>query len=154
MTPDLLALKRATAEMVKGVGGVEAAASFCRVGKSTLSDAQNMNKDDCFVALDVIADLEPLARSREGWPHVTRNLCQIMGGTFVALPDAPATREDLLSLLASLTKELSEVTAAVCTGLADNNFDQTDARKTLTEVDDAIRVAAAMRAALQTIVES
>jgi hypothetical protein len=154
VTPDLLALKRATAEMVKGVGGVEAAASFCRVGKSTLSDAQNMNKDDCFVALDVIADLEPLARSREGWPHVTRNLCQIMGGTFVALPDAPATREDLLSLLASLTKELSEVTAAVCTGLADNKFDQTDARKTLTEVDDAIRVAAAMRAALQTIVES
>jgi hypothetical protein len=141
VTPDLLALKRATAEMVKGVGGVEAAASFCRVGKSTLSDAQNMNKDDCFVALDVIADLEPLARSREGWPHV-------------ALPDAPATREDLLSLLASLTKELSEVTAAVCTGLADNNFDQADARKTLTEVDDAIRVAAAMRAALQTIVES
>ncbi len=154
MTPERIKLKSATEEMIKGVGGLEAAAGFCRVGKSTLGEALSVNHDTRFVTLDVIADLEPLARSREGWPHVTRNLCQIMGGTFVALPDAPATREDLLSLLASLTKELSEVTAAVCTGLADNNFDQTDARKTLTEVDDAIRVAAAMRAALQTIVES
>jgi hypothetical protein len=154
VTPDLLALKRATAEMIKGVGGVEAAASFCRVGKSTLSDAQNMNKDDCFVALDVIADLEPLARSRDNWPHVTTKLCEIMGGTFVALPDAPATREDLLSLLAAQSREQSDLTNAICAGLSDGKFDQADARKALAEIDDVIRVAAAMRAELQSIVEA
>lgn len=70
MTPDTLALKRATAETIKGVGGLEAAADFCRVGKSVLSDNQSPNRADSFIAIDVVADLEPLARERAGWPHV------------------------------------------------------------------------------------
>ena len=38
MTPELIDLERATAETIKGVGGLEAAAGFCRVGKSVLGD--------------------------------------------------------------------------------------------------------------------
>jgi hypothetical protein len=153
MTPDLLILKRATSEMIKGVGGLEAAAGVCRVGKSVLSDNQSPNRADSFVAIDVVAELEPLARERSGWPHVTRALCRVMGGTFVPIPEAPATREDLLKLLADQAREQSDLTNAICAGLSDGKFDQADATKALAEVEDVIRVAAAMRAELMTILE-
>jgi len=111
LTPDKIALKRATGEMILGVGGVEAAASFCRVGKSKLSENQGPQNEDSFVALDVVADLEPLARSRPGWPHVTRQLCRTMGGAFVELPDAKLVGRDLPGCAALHAKEASEVTA-------------------------------------------
>ena len=56
MTPELLDLKRATHETIKGVGGLEAAASFCRLGKSVLGDNQSVNKPESFMAIDVVAD--------------------------------------------------------------------------------------------------
>lgn len=155
MTPELLKLKQATAELIKGVGGVEAAAMFCRVGKSSLSDAQNWRRDDVFVALDVVFDLEPLARDRTGWPHVTRALCAAMGGVFVPLPEAQATREDLLMLLAAKARESSELTDAAiacCTAVDDNPAVRAAAaRKAIKELDDVVAVAMAMRAALETL---
>lgn len=151
MTPDTLALKRATAETIKGVGGLEAAAGFCRVGKSVLGDNQSPNRADSFVAIDVIADLEPLARERAGWPHVTQLLCQRMGGTFVALPDAPVEEVDLFAALSSLSAEFGDVTQAVCAGMADGKFCATDAREINRQLDDVIRVAASMRALCRAI---
>jgi len=153
MTPEKLALKRAFAETVKGVGGLETAATFCRVGKSVLGANQSVNEDESFAALDVIADLEPLARDRAGWPHVTQALCLQMGGTFVALPDAPTSKEGLLTLLARQAQEQNDLTQAICAGLSDGRFCAKDASKALREVDDIIRVAAAMRAELKMLVE-
>ncbi|WP_455156081.1 phage regulatory CII family protein [Sphingomonas zeae] len=155
MTPERLSLKNATAEMIKGVGGVEAAATFCRVGKSTLSDAQSWRRPDVFVALDVVADLEPLARDRTGWPHVTRALCTAMGGVFVPLPEAQATREDLLMLLAAKARESGELTEAAitcCTAVDDNPAVRAAAaRRAIKELDDVVAVAMTMRAALETL---
>ncbi|QRY95425.1 hypothetical protein JT366_16900 [Sphingomonas paucimobilis] len=155
MTPELLNLKRATAEMIKGVGGVEAAAGFCRVGKSTLSDAQNYRRPDVFIALDVVFDLEPLARDRTGWPHITRELCTAMGGAFVPLPERQATREDLLMLLAAKARESSELTQAAvecCTAVDDNPAVRAAAaRRAIKELDDVVSIAMTMRAALETL---
>ena len=151
MTPDNLALKRATSEMTKGVGGVEAGAEFCRVGKSQLADYGNANRADSFVPLDVIADLEPLARDRAGWPHVTQALCRRMGGTFVALPDAPMSASGLLDAMSALSGEFTGATRAVCHGLADGNFCRADAGQLVDELDDLIRVAAQMRALARSI---
>src|SRR4051794_12231853 len=115
MTPELLAIKAATSEMIKGCGGLEASASFCRVGKSALGEYQSINKSECFAPLDVVLDLEPLARARDGWPHVTTALCRAMGGTFVALPEVPLTTSGIHLLLGDLSKEFAEATSAVCT---------------------------------------
>lgn len=155
MTPELLNLKRATAEMIKGVGGVEAAAGFCRVGKSTLSDAQNYRRPDVFIALDVVFDLEPLARDRTGWPHITRELCTAMGGVFVPLPEAQATRADLLALLATKARESSELTAAFIACCTTDDADPATraaaARRAIKELDDVVMVAMTMRAELETL---
>ena len=145
MTPESLMLKRATAEMVKGVGGVEAAAEFCRVGKSVLGDNQNINKPDSFVAIDVVACLEPLARERSGWPHVTRALCQRMGGVFVPLPEAMPTGADLMALMARKAKESGDLTAAICAAYADGKLEGHELRSIRGELDQLIEIVVAMR---------
>ncbi|MGO1303235.1 MAG: phage regulatory CII family protein [Sphingomonas parapaucimobilis] len=155
MKPEHLHLKQATADLIKGVGGVEYAATVCRVGKSTLSDAQNHGKPDNFLAVDVIFDLEPLSRERSGWPHVTRALCAANGGMFVPLPDGPVTREDLLMLLARKARESGELTEAAiacCSAVDDNPAQRREAaRNAIKELDEVVAVALEMRVALKTI---
>ncbi|MCU6454333.1 hypothetical protein LPN01_09600 [Sphingomonas sp. A2-49] len=146
MTPEKALLKRATAEMIRGVGGLEAGAGFTRVGKSMLAEYGSPNKADCFAPIDVVADLEPLARERTGWPHVTQALCKAMGGTFVAEPDVPATNADLLSMMSQLSSEFNDATRAVCGGLSDGKWCREDAARLERELDDVIRVAVHMRA--------
>ena len=151
MIPERINLKRATAEMLKGVVGLEAAAGFCRVGKTILGDNQSINKPDSFVALDVIADLEPLARDRDGWPHVTRALAAAMGFVLVKLPDAPATNADLLSLIGRHAKEGGDISQAVCKALADGIVRRPEAREIRAEIRQEMEVLAAMDAALAAI---
>lgn len=151
MTPEQLDLKRATAETIKGVGGLEAAASFCRVGKSTLGDNQSVNHEDSFIALDVIADLEPLARERSGWPHVTRALCRRMGGVFVRQPEVQASGADLLQLLGAHAQESADVSRAICEAVADGKVCATDARRIRVEVAQAMELLALVDAELSII---
>lgn len=146
MTPELLAIKRASGELVKGVGGLEAAAGFCRVGKSTLSDAASVNKPGCFLTVDVVQDLEPLARERSGWPHVTRALAAGMGFALVQLPEALPDAGDLLRLLAEQSKEAGDVANSVCVALADGKVEPHEARHTRQQIRELITVAVAMDA--------
>lgn len=148
MTPEKLNLKRATGEMIKGVGGLEAAAGFCRVGKSALGDNQSLNKHESFVALDVIADLEPLARGRHGWPHVTRALAATMGFVLVKVPDAPATCADLLELIGRHAKEGGDVSQSVCKALSDGVVRRNEATEIRSEIRHQMEVLAAMDAAM------
>lgn len=151
MSPETLALKAATSDMIKGVGGLEAAAGFCRVGKSQLADYGSPSRPDSFVPADVIADLEPLARERAGWPHVTQALCRRMGGVFVALPEVPPSSGRLLELMSSLSGEFNDATGTVCRGLADGDFCAVDAGQLEHDLDDVIRVAVSMRALARSI---
>lgn len=151
MTPEQLDLKRATAETIKGVGGVEAAATFCRVGKSALSDNQSVNQPESFIALDVLADLEPLARERSGWPHVTRALCRRMGGMFVPQPDVRAAGADLLQLLGRHAQESADVSRAICEAIGDGKVCPADARKIRIEVAQAMELLALVDADLAVI---
>lgn len=146
MTPEKALLKRATGEMIRGVGGLEAGAQFTRVGKSMLADYGSQNKGDCFAPIDVVADLEPLSRERTGWPHVTQALCKLMGGTFVAEPEVPATTADLLALSSRLSSEFNDAHGAVCAGLADGNWCRKDGERLEAELDQLLRVVVQMRA--------
>ncbi len=148
MTPEKLNLKRATGEMLKGVGGLEAAAGFCRVGKSALGDNQSVNKPESFVALDVIADLEPLARDRDGWPHVTRALAATMGFVLVKLPEALASNADMLTLVGRHAKESADVSQSVCMALSDGSVSRREAGNIRTEIRHQMEVLAAMDAAM------
>ncbi len=154
MTPELIAGKRATAEMIKGVGGVEASAEFCRVGKSVLSDNQNVNRADSFVAIDVVACLEPLARQREGWPHVTRWLCRRNGGAFVELPQPGAARgSDVHAAAARHAKESSEITAGLFSALSETRLtpDCVRQRGLVREAREAVEAAVQLLAMLEAI---
>ena len=151
MIPEKLNLKRATGEMIKGVGGLETAATFCRVGKSILGDNQSVNKPESFVALDVIADLEPLARDRDGWPHVTRTLAATMGFVLVKLPDAPASNADMLTLVGRHAKESADVSQSVCMALSDGSVSRREAGNIRTEIRHQMEVLAAMDAAMALI---
>lgn len=154
MKPERLALKRAFAETIKGVGGLEAAAGFCRVGKSVLGDAQNINCPDRWPSIDVIADLEPLAREREGWPHVTRALCRELGGTFVLLPTGPAGAGDFLRTAGQLSSEAADVTNGVCSALADDQrIDPREATEIRTQIADAQALLAALDEQMRSIIE-
>jgi len=149
--PEKIAGKLATQELIKGIGGLEAGAGFCRVGKSVLGDAQNINCGDRWLPIDVVADLEPLAREREGWPHVTRWLCQQMGGTFVALPRGGVGREDLLGSVGRLAKEHGDIATAICGALADGSVSAEEAATALVQVQEAQAVLAALAMQLTTI---
>lgn len=147
LTPEKLALKRAFSEIVKGCGGLETAATYCRVGKTRLGNQTSPN-DEHFAAIDVIADLEPLARNRPGWPHVTRELAAQQGFVLVAVPEAPAADADHLRSLALMMKEGGDVAGALSKALADGKLcaaDRADCRRELWEL---IEVAVAFYAQL------
>lgn len=141
-------LKIAFGELAGRIGGVEAAASLCRVSKSTIARYASLSPADaeCFAPIDVVRALEAVA----GDPIVTSALAVMADGTFLKLP-AVSRPADLLSALAALSQETSETTAAICAGFNDGKFCDVDATKTLREVDDVIARATQMRALLLTI---
>lgn len=142
-------LKIKFGELVGKIGGLEAAASFCRVGKSTLARyASNVQSDaECFAPIDVVRDLEALA----GEPVVTSTLCAMADGVFVAVPNTPAATGDILAMMSALSGEFNDTTRVICAGLADGNFCAVDAAKLERELDDVIRVAVGMRALARSI---
>ncbi len=142
-------LKIKFGELVGKIGGLEAASSFCRVGKSTLARyASNVQSDaECFAPIDVVRDLEALA----GEPVVTSTLCAMADGVFVAVPNTPAATGDLLAMMSALSGEFNDTTRVICAGLADGNFCAVDAAKLERELDDVIRVAVGMRALARSI---
>lgn len=144
-------LKIKFGELLARAGGLEASASFCRVGKSTLARYASTSPADaeCFAPIDVVRDLEALV----GEPIVTATLCSMADGVFVALPPEPATRGDLLQLMAAQAKEQSDVTSAICAALADGTVTPAEAAIALAEQEQVIRLAATLRAELMTIVE-
>jgi hypothetical protein len=89
LTPEQISCKRAFREIVRGVGGLEAAEGFCRVKKTSLARYYDETCDD-FAPIDVVADLEPLARNRPGWPHLLHHRANQMGFMLLELPQAKA----------------------------------------------------------------
>lgn len=115
LTPEKQGLKRAQLQLVQAVGGFEAAAGFCRVGKSQLHNATSVNDAITFLPADVIADLEAVTVGTVGHPVVTRYLASRQGFELFALP-AAATAAGVAgasvcwhAMLARLAKEGGDV---------------------------------------------
>lgn len=142
-------LKIAFGELVGLVGGVEAAASDCRVSKSTIARYASLSPADaeCFAPVDVVRALEAVA----GQAVITTELANMADGVFMKLPSVTRPA-DLFAALSDLSREASELTAAICAGFNDGKFCDLDAAKARSECDDVIQRAAQMRALLDTII--
>lgn len=123
-TPEHRHLKRLTGQLVAMVHGVEAAASYCRIGKSQISDACNPAVP-AFLPLDALDDLEEVA----GAPIVTRRLARNRGFVLVALPAAGPCGGDLHCELGAAFKEMGEVGERVCAGLKDGTLTAEESRR-------------------------
>lgn len=80
-----LAIKTATRLLITRVGGLEAAASVCRLAASALSECSSRNHLERMLPLDVALQLEEVA----GEPIVTAALARIQGRS-LASPDPGA----------------------------------------------------------------
>ena len=143
-------LKVRFGELLARVGGSREASGFCRVAHSVLSGYASLSPADAerFPPIDVVRDLEAVA----GEPIVTMHLAVEAGGVFVEVPSVQATGADLLTLLAAQSREGSDLTNALCLGLADGRLCGADARKAREEVRQLVRVAMQMDAELALIV--
>lgn len=123
-TPEHRHLKRLTGQLVAAVHGVEPAASYCRIGKSQISDACNPNIA-AFLPVDVLADLEEVA----GEPIVTRRLARLAGFALMRLPESGPCGGDLHCEAGAVARESGEVVAGVCQALADGKVTAAESRK-------------------------
>lgn len=136
-------------ELLALVGGGEAAAGFCRVGKSVLSTYASLAPADAdrFAPIDVVRDLEAIA----GEPIVTAQLAMEAGGAFVTVPSSAADGGNLLTLLAGQSRESSELTTAICLGLADGKLTADEVQPARDAVRQLVQLAMQMDAELAMI---
>jgi len=120
-------LKAVTRKLIAGVGGVEAAETYCRVGKSQLSDYARPDTD-AFMPVDVLKDLEAVAHGIPCFPPVTRFLARVQGFALVKLPDAAVTSGEVHLQLAELAKESNDVITETLRALADGVITKLEAR--------------------------
>jgi hypothetical protein len=151
MTPQQQGLKVKFGLLLRAVGGVEAAATFCRVGKSVLAAAASPNEPDRFPPADAILDLETVTRGTPEWPAVTRYLARQQGFELVPDPQVDAGRVDL-QLVAMLSKEAGDVVSKIAGNLEGGlTADEVRAADLEREFDELISVAVQGRAAVRAI---
>ncbi|MGE0178960.1 MAG: phage regulatory CII family protein [Sphingomonas sp.] len=142
--PAALALKHAARALVGAAGGVEAAARYCRAGKSQLSDYGHRHVA-AFMPIDVVADLEAIAP-----PHVTRMLAREAGYVLIALPAADLPETAWSQHGATLLREVGDCAAGLGEALASgNDVDAAEAARLLIEADQMIDAAVGFREALK-----
>lgn len=135
-------LKAAFRRVVRDAGGIESAAMVTRVGKSNLSDYENVSRP-FFAPVDVVLDLESDCRE----PHVTRQLAHAQGYALVPVR-AEASDPELAQRLAKLGEEVSQVFARGAAALS-GGVEPAEARALIPEVDDVLKAASQLRGALQ-----
>lgn len=116
---DLRALKTASRLVTRAVGGVEPAASVCRVNKTILAAAYDPHQPDRFLPIDVVADLELVAAD----PIVTRVLARLAG--YALVPIDPAGGLEAQALVA-VFRGASDVGAEFAAAMADGRLSRAE----------------------------
>lgn len=136
-------LKTASRRLAGAAGGVEAAASITRVGKTAIGRYQDPHGAD-FMPLDVVADLE----AATGRPFVTEALARLARSLLLPLPVTPDA--DWTRGLAQLGAEIGDVFRRAQEALAgDGRIDAREAAALRDEVQGAMRALAGIEALLQ-----
>lgn len=138
-----LVLKASFRALIGRVGGLDAAAACCRLGRSQLAAAYAPGEAATYPPADVIAALEVVA----GEPLVTAELARQAGYRLVAL-DPPAESDALiLPRVAALMRETGTLAADVADALADGAVSARERRELLVACAAVMRQAEAVRAA-------
>lgn len=138
LAPDKQGAKNAFSALIAAVGGQEAAAGFCRVGQSKLSDYGNVNRPDAYPAIDVVIDLEAVTRGQAGAPHVTRYLARRAGFSLVPLPGAKPAGRSWNEHIAVTAKEAGDITSKLALAI-DGGVSPREARELRREVAEALQ---------------
>jgi hypothetical protein len=136
LSPRDQARKIAFRELIEAVGGFEAAALNCRLGKSQLHRCASTHCPD-FAPIDVVQQLEAITRGRPGWPVVTRLHARDLGMALVALPTDPVTPAALYEALAAAIREANDVSTGLIAALGDGVCTPDEAAALLPECLDA-----------------
>lgn len=137
-----LALKTAAKLLIARCGGLEAAASACRVSVSNLSEYGSRNHPERHMPVDVALQLEEVA----GEPIVTGALARMQGHSCVR-PDGEAVGV-LSEAVAAAARHAGEVTARFVEASADSRIDHRERADLLRHVHDLRVATEAMAAAL------
>jgi hypothetical protein len=130
------AVKTGTKMLVQDLGGVDAAATVTRVGRSQLS-AYTMLTDERFIPADVVMDLEFAA----GTPRVTAALARAQG--YGLVPVEPMREKSALAVLLSrIGKDVGELFATSSTALSHPALTEAERADLIRELDDLRRAAA------------
>lgn len=136
------ALKTLFRCLVEEAGGLDAAATCVRVGRSRLAEYYALG-GDAFAPVDVVARLEAIV----GRPLVTAELARRAGCALEAMAAAAAGRIDVM--LARVGAELGQVNAAYASALADGRVCPEDRARLAREANEARAALDALLGALQ-----
>lgn len=151
LPPDQQELKAACRALVRAFGGQEAAASRLGTRQQRISDCTNTHTDG-FLRVDEVAALEHETVGLPGHPHVLATRARQLGYELVRTPTITATGKDLLVLFAQQSKENSDLAQAIVETTADGIICRADAERIVSECDDIIANAIAMRAEARLII--
>ena len=134
-------LKVATRLLIERVGGLEAAASCTRIGKSQLANCQSPHSDQ-YLPIDVVCRLEQIV----GEPMVTKELARRSEHRLEPLGAVePACAVRVVSAVA---QEANDALQALSAGMVDGVLDDADRARIQGELLDVARVASEGAAAL------
>ena len=131
---ELRALKTASHLAVKECGGLEAASSITRIGKTGLAAAYDPHALDRFMPIDAVADLERAS----GKPVVTARLAALSGYRLVALP---APTMNAVNAIALVFQRAGEVGAAFAHGMEDGALSHHEWSELLQDLLDLAKAA-------------
>lgn len=153
-TADKQAIKRDTKALIRAAGGVEAAASYSRTGKTAMGDYQNRNIDS-YMPIDVVADLEAVTHDTAGWPIITRRLATMAGGAFVELPEPGKLDSGWFEQIGQLAADHGKLSERLCAAAADNSVTAAEIAEAdlIAVCDDAILHLVNLRARFERIAE-
>lgn len=140
-------IKLASADLVRAVGGLEAAAGLAGLGKSQVHRCVSVNDDSSFFNVAVAGDLE----QRSDRPFVTIALAKLAGGVFIRLPEPFDDGADLALRVIDLVQELGDVSARVREALADGVVRPPEARAIERELDQLIEKSTETRAIVRAL---
>jgi hypothetical protein len=136
---DYCALKTAFRLLVREVGGLEAATSITRVGCSQLADYYNPHKPDVFAPMDVVLDLEDVAKKQ----LVTEVMARLGGSRLTGAGRAADTQPSLTQTVAAIIGRSGQVNQAVGVALSDGQI-------TPDEAPELIQVLSGMQREIET----
>ena len=134
-------IKAAVRIAVGYVGGIDAAASITRVGRTLIGAYQDLASDR-FIPADVILDIEAIA----GGPHITAALARAQGYELLALAHhGPA---DVAVMMAGIGTEASRAFTTLAEALGDGLLSDKERYRLAGDLDALIGAARRARSAL------